>query len=106
MFWFYLAMNNTPLNINSIRQPAPSTQNNENTQTERIYNLPKVGVVNPPVISKTPMADTLTIKKQENPRMIYKLTSNAFKGFKLQNVFSLAIAGCSIGALLSLLKKK
>lgn len=106
MFWFYLAMNNAPLNINSIRQPAPNAQNTTNNQTERQYNLPNVGVVSPPAISRTPMADTMTLKKQENPRMAYKLTPKSIKGFKLQNIFSLAIAGCSIGALLKLLKKK
>ena len=98
-------MNNAPANLNSIRQPAPSVQNTAAAQTERKFNIPKVGIVTPPSISKTPLSDTVTIKKQENPRMAYKLTSNAKKGFKLQGFFSLAIVGCSIGALLKLLKK-
>ena len=98
-------MNNAPANLNSIRQPAPSVQNATGAQKERKFNTPNVGVVTPPSISKTPLADTVAIKKQENPRMAYRLTSNANKGFNLQGFFSLAIAGCSIGALLKLLKK-
>lgn len=98
-------MNNAQANLNSIRQPAPSVQNTSTAQIERKFNLPNVGVVMPPSISKTPLADTVAIKKQENPRMAYKLTTKANKGFKLQGFFSLAIAGCSIGALLKLLKR-
>ena len=95
-------MNNSPLNLNSIRQPAPSVSN---TKKERVYNAPNVGALAVPSISTTPLADTMAIKKQENPRTAYKLTPKSNKGFKLQNVFSIAIAGCSIGALLELLKK-
>lgn len=97
-------MNTAPLNFTSIRQPAPSVQNASVAPGERKFNIPHVGVVMPPSISKTPLADTVATKKQENPRMAYKLTTNANKGFKLQGFFSLAIAGCSIGALLKLLK--
>ena len=97
-------MNNAPLNIDSIRQPKPSVGNTPSK--ERVYNAPNVGIVSPPTISKTPLGDTLAIKKQENPRMMYKLTPKSNKGFKFHNLFSLGIIGCSIGALLSLLKKK
>lgn len=97
-------MNNSPLNLNSIRQPTPSVQNSQGA-TERVFNRPNVGVISLPSISSTPVADTLEIKKSENPKMAYKLTTKSKKGFKLQNLFSLAIVGCSIGALLELLKK-
>ena len=96
-------MNNSSLNLNSIRQPAPSVSS---AQVERIYNAPKVGVLNVPTISKTPLADTITLKKQENPRTKYKLTPQSFKGFKLQNILSVTILGCSIGALFNLVKGK
>ncbi|MBQ4647016.1 MAG: hypothetical protein IJB79_06680 [Candidatus Gastranaerophilales bacterium] len=98
-------MNNAPANLNSIRQPAPSVQSANGAPVERKYNTPNVGILEVPVISRTPLLDTMTIKRQENPRTIYKFTTNANKGFKLQNFFSLAIVGCSIGALLKLLKK-
>ena len=93
------------MNFFSIRQPAPEVKSDKSASTERTYNMPNVGVVDVPTISKTPLADTLFLKKQENPRMAYLLTPKPKKGFKLQNIFSLAIAGCSIGALLKLLKK-
>jgi len=96
-------MNNSSTNLNSIRQPAPSVQAPQNV--ERKFNKPNVGIVNPPTISRTPLDDTIAIKKKENPKMAYKLTPKSKKGLKLQSLFSLAIAGCSIGALLELLKK-
>lgn len=97
-------MNNSPLNLNSIRQPTPSVQNPNGTN-ERVFNRPNIGVVNPPSISSTPIDDTLEIKRQENPKMAYKITPKSRKGFKIQNLFSLGIFGCSIGALFELLKK-
>ena len=93
-------MNNATLNKNSIRQPAPSVAN-PNNSTQRKFNLPNVGIVSVPSISKTPLGDTLAIKKQENPRMAYKLTPKSNKGLNFQNVISLLIAGCSIVALFS-----
>lgn len=101
MFWFYSAMNNATLNLNSIRQPAPSVATSNDT-TQRKFNLPTVGVVNVPSISKTPLGDTLALKKQENPRTAYKLTPKSNKGLNFQNVTSLLIAGCSIVALFTM----
>ena len=102
MFWFYWAMNNATLNTTSIRQPAPSVASTNDTPKQRKFNLPNVGVVNVPSISKTPLGDTLAIKKQENPRTAYKLSPKSKKGLNFQNVISLLIAGCSILALFSL----
>ena len=98
-------MNNSPMNLNSIRQPAPSV-GGDDAQLERKFKLPNVGVVGVPTISKTPLGDVLALKKQENPKMAYKITPKSNKGFKLQTFFSLSIVGCSIGALLKLIKKK
>ena len=103
-------MNNAQLNLNSLRQPTPSVVNGQVQQSKqevaassptRTFNLPKVGVVDVPRISTTPIADTLAIEKQENPRMAYKLTPKDNKGFKIQNLFSLVLVGCAIAALLS-----
>ena len=58
-------MNNSSTNLNSIRQPAPSVQAPQNV--ERKFNKPNVGIVNPPTISRTPLDDTIAIKKKENP---------------------------------------
>ena len=95
-------MNNSPVNFTSIRQPAPSVSG---TQKERVYNAPNVGVLTVPTISTTPMADTMVLKKQENPRMAYKLTPKSNKGFKLQAFLSSGIVVCSIGALFKVLMK-
>ena len=94
-------MNNANLNINSIRQPAPNVAQATSEVQQRQFNLPKVGVVSVPKISKTPLADTLALKKQENPRTAYKLTPKSNKGLNFQNVISLLVAGCSIVALFS-----
>ena len=104
-------MNSADVNFNSLRQPAPSVAGDlrqaevADKKQAKIFNIPNVGVVDVPTISKTPMADTLVIKKQENPRTIYKLTSKGNKGFNLQNFFSLSMVGCAIAALLSGRKK-
>lgn len=101
-------MNNSPSISNSIRQPAPSVSDAKKSNEDvidRKYNAPNVGVVTLPQISKTPLADTITIKKQENPQSKYKFSLKTIKGFKIQNFCSIAIMGCSIGALLQLLRK-
>ena len=94
-------MNNATLNKSSIRQPAPNVANTNDT-TQRKFNFPNVGVVNVPSISKTPLGDTIAIKKQEHPKMAYKLTPERKKESNFQNVVSLLIAGCSIVALFAL----
>ena len=101
MFWFYWAMDNATLNTTSIRQPAPSVANPNNTPVQRKFKLPNIGIATVPSISKTPLGDTLAIKKQENPRTAYKLTLKNKKGLNFQDVTSLLIAGCSIVALLT-----
>ena len=60
---FYVCMNNSPMNLNSIRQPAPSV-GGDDAQVERKFKLPNVGVVGVPTISKTPLGDVLALKKQ------------------------------------------
>ena len=103
------------MNLDSIRQPTPNVvgensssikPDNKTKNEPKKFNLPIVGVVDVPTISKTPLVDTLVKKEQENPHIIYKLTPKSNRGFNLQNLFSLSIVGCSIGALLSLIKKK
>ena len=114
MFWFYSCMNNASLNTNSLRQPTPSLDGDIQKQQKRKievspvtrkFNAPVVGTVDVPSISKTPIADTLVIKRQENPRTIYKLTGKSKSGFNFQNFSSLIIVGCSLVALLSGKKK-
>lgn len=101
-------MNN--LAFNALKQPAPNITDAKSVSVsqnapKREIKYPNVGVVDAPNISKTPISDTIALKKQENPRTIYKLTPKSNKGFRLHNILSGAIIGCSVGALFSLLKK-
>ena len=91
-------MNNAALNLNSIRQPSPNV--NQEEKQKRKFNLPNVGVVSVPIISQTPLGDTIELKRKENPKMAYKPTPESKKEFKIQNIFSITIIGCSIAALL------
>ena len=106
-------MSNTQVNLN-LRQPTPNVvsgnvnndiETSQTSNTERKINYPEVGVVTIPNISKTPLADTLALKKQETPKMAYKLTTKKNNGFTLQNFFSLSIIGCALVALFGGLKK-
>ena len=101
-------MKSEQTNLN-LRQPTPNVVNGAskpvNNTPQRAINYPKVGVVDVPTISKTPLNDTLTLKKQETPKMAYKLTTKKQTGLTLQNFFSLSIIGCALFALISELKK-
>ena len=102
-------MNNAPMNIDSIRQPNPNVvgaKDASSNQPAKTFNYPKVGVADVPTLSKTPLADTLVIKEQQNPKPKLQLPKKSNRGFNVQNLLSFTIFGCSIGALLMLLKKK
>lgn len=93
------------MEVSKIKQPEPNIIQEGTNPQKREINAPKVGVVDVPNISTTPMADTLTLKKQENPHIIYKLTNNnIFKGLKFHNILSIGIGACGIGALVSVIK--
>ena len=92
----------------NVQAPAPnivnsSDKNNNKGQMandkkpKRKINTPNVGVVDAPNISRTPIADFLQLKKDENPKTAYKLTTkNKVKGVNLSNILSVAIGVCSI----------
>ena len=96
---------------NSVKQPLPSTmednsnvQNASSTTTEtkeqRKYNRPNVGVVEVPTISRTPMADTVQIKKQENPYTVYKYIPKPKITGNFQKYASIGTFVLGIGALI------
>lgn len=101
--------------INSIKQPAPSIvtaanksseiQKNEVLQPKRKINAPNVGVVDVPNITKTPISDMLTIKKQENPRMAYKVAEKKNGLFKFYNIATIGISAASLYCILELIMK-
>ena len=81
--------NNIKLNTSI---PAPNiAQDSKTEQTKQYsYNFPKVGVVNVPKISQTPISDVLALKKQENPKMRYKLNTKK-AGIYFDNISSALI---------------
>ncbi len=96
---------------NFIKQPLPSTmeensntqnstQNTEEKKEERKYNRPYVGIVGVPNISTTPMADTVEIKKQENPYTKYKYIPKPKITGNFQKFASIGTFVLGIGALI------
>lgn len=100
-------MDNAVANFNSIKQPSPNIagQNAAVQNKERIYNAPYLGAIDVPNISRTPLTDTMIINQQKHPKPKIKIAPKADKGFNLQNIFSFAILGSSLIALLRLIKK-
>ena len=95
-------------NLNILKQPAPQVVSEEpkKDSKKRVFNIPKVGVVDVPKISKTPLADTIAIKKKENPHTVYKLTNNRKPKPTFENMSTFGIIGLGFLALLSLFKRK
>ena len=87
----------------NIKQPAPSVDNT--SVQKRKINRPNVGVVDVPNISSTPLKDTLTIKKQENPKIIPVQKPKKSSYFKFQTVLSAIVTLCGIGSIINLIKK-
>ena len=86
-------MENVSSNFNAIKSPAPNVVSSEKKPQKRTIKRPNVGVVNPSKISQTPITDNLVMKKNENPRTIYKLNTKKYKALDLNNTISLFILG-------------
>ena len=113
-----------PLNSQDlIKQPRPSTMDKssaakKNTAAEsqytqnqivnqRKFNRPNVGVVSPTSISQTPLSDTITIKKQENPYVKYKIIPKIKIKSNFQKFASIGVIVAGMCAMASeFLKKK
>lgn len=65
-------------------------EDSKTTKPKRQYNMPNVGVVDAPNISKNPLSDTLRLKKQEMPKTAYLDNSSLKKksGFSFYNITS------------------
>ena len=98
-------MENISSNSNAIKSPEPNiVSKNKQNKPKRTIKRPKTGVLATPNISNTPIADTLTIKKQENPQTRYKLTSKKYSLLNLSNILSVLIFCCGFCALSSYTK--
>ncbi len=99
-----------------IKQPEPSVgaevkaeetskeETSKPKKKKREIIRPNVGVVDAPKISTTPMRDTITLKKRENPHTVYKKTPKSKKNFHFQGVMSGVIGVCGVASLISLIK--
>lgn len=100
-------MENGFSNVSAIKQPSPNVLGagansvpQKETEPKKEIKRPHVGVLNPPVLSPTPLSDVLEKRKIENPRMKYKLTIKKPKILTFQTMLSLGIIAC--GAILML----
>ena len=109
------------METNLVKQPAPSLsassskkeeveQKTSESTTEKkpkykITEARNTGVITVPKITKTPITDTIELKRQENPRTVYKLTEKKHKLFSIHTITSLAAIGCGIAAFSTYFKK-
>lgn len=98
---------------NSIKQPAPNINVSDNqkkqvadTPIKREIKRPNVGIIEPCNISTTPLADTIELRKKENPYTKYKLSKNNKYKSKFSTFTSIGIMGLSLSILLKGLFKK
>ena len=93
-------------NLNALKQPEPNIVSNNPSETKRETARPYVGVVDVPNISKTPIADVIELKKQEQPHTVYKLSEKPKGNLKLNTICSVGVILGSLISLISLVKKK
>ena len=97
------------VNSTAAKQPAPSVGEAKNEtapqKPARKYNRPSVGVVDVPNISKTPIEDTLVLKKKEYPRMKYKYISTKGKIDRFAALLSVSTVALGIMAAFGFRKK-
>lgn len=92
--------------VNLLKQPAPSVNGTTlKTDSARKYNMPKVGVIDAPNLSKTPIRDMVQLKKAENPYTIYKLKPKQNKYFNFYGLTSIGVALCGILTAIKMFKK-
>ena len=97
-------MQNAQTNLNIFKQPAPVISQSQSANNNPLFKYPNVGVLQVPTISKTPIADTIALKKKENPKTAYKVdlrNKELLKGFNWQTFSSISIIICGILAFLT-----
>ena len=91
--------------VNMLKQPAPSVKDETPVKQQRKYNMPNVGVVGAPSLSKTPIYDMVQLKKKENPHTVYKIKPKQNKYLNFYSLTSIAIAVCGIASGVKMFKK-
>ncbi len=93
-------MDNT---LSKIKQPQPSVSSDK--KEYKVIQGAKVGVVEAPKISKTPVRDMVEIKRKERPYTVYKVKN---KNYSLKSIHTTAAIGvilCGIASLVKLIHK-
>ena len=98
-------MDNFGVNLNKIKQPEPNLSTSYDT-APRAIKVPYVGIISDINPTKTPVSDTIEIKK--NDMIIPKFKPIKIKniGAEFNNIATGGIIACGIVGLLSLIKKK
>lgn len=109
VFCFINGMDNS-VNLNKVPSPnfVDGTQSPKRTVVQkRKLNMPRVGVLDTPKISSSPLRDTLIKNKQENPKTAYKtiFPEEKTKGVKFDFILTSTVLVCSLFALLSSIKE-
>ena len=100
-------MENTSSLVSKVKQPKPSIL--AKNEGKRVFNFPRVGVLNTPYVSTLPVMDEYTRKRRENPKIVYREVFKKLKFFNLDNILSSAIAvlgGISVISLIRSFMKK
>ena len=94
-------------NFAKIKQPKPVVENNNNNNKEvkRQYNMPSVGVITPPKISASPIADALIYTQNEHPQIKYRSKFKKYKFLTPQCAMFLGIMATGILSVVKLFKK-
>lgn len=98
---------------NSIKQPAPNVVNISDAQetkssptSKKEFHYPKVGAVQVPKISTTPLSDSFEKMKTEFPKVNIKPLPKDNKEFHFQNILNLGVMGAGVISLLALIFKR
>ncbi|MBR1617354.1 hypothetical protein IJ670_04315 [bacterium] len=91
----------------NVVQPKPSILNSEETKPKQLKFIkrPEVGILTPPKISTTPVADELYLRQQENPHKVYNLTPKITKIIDIHTISLFAVVGSLIAIILGIGKK-
>ena len=95
--------------IQKIKQPAPSISSSNIQDENKKYKIIRnanIGVIQMPKTSNTPLTDWVEIKRQENPRLKYKVTFKQNKLPKFDTIAGLGVIVCAIVSVIKLFKNK
>lgn len=90
--------------VNKVKQPKPELSNEGSSGSEKNIKRPYVGIINTPKPTMTPLSDTIVIKKQQKPHIVYKLETKQNDFASTDNVAAIGVVLSAVIAAGSLLK--